>query len=69
MTNRARMSVPGGRSAGKLIAGGVASIDLNQHMTLARKRCTAGSVAGDWRTVASDLRRCVNTVRREFETA
>jgi hypothetical protein len=56
-------------SSKRLLREGVASIDVNQRMSLSRKRAAEGSIADDWKIVGKDLRRAIDAIKREYEPA
>lgn len=64
-----RMSVASRRTGKQLIAEGIGSVDLRQRMTASRRATGTGSIAGDWRKVADDLKRSVLRLKHELESA
>jgi hypothetical protein len=48
---------------------GVATINIDQSMRLARKQASSGSIKSDWEAVGRDLKGSVRRVKRELESA
>lgn len=69
MTYQSRIGARPTRSRSRLLSEGVASIDLNQRMAIAREHCAKGSVAGDWNLVERDVRHALSFLKRELESA
>lgn len=69
MTYRTKIDARPLRSRGRLLTEGVASIDLNQRLTIARRSIEKGSIAGDWNIVGDDIRFAFEGIKREFEAA
>lgn len=69
MTYQSRIDRRLSRARGRLVAGGVASIDLRQRMKLSRERVAEGSIFSDWKKVRDDVRRGVSLIASELERA
>ena len=69
MTYKSRIGALPTRSRVRLLTEGVASIDLNQRMTVSRQHFSKGSIAGDWKAVGKDVKRAVRYIKHELETA
>jgi hypothetical protein len=68
MTYHSKIVRRPGRSAKSMVAG-VATINIDQSMRLARKQMASGSIRSDWEAVGRDLKGAVRRVKREFESA
>lgn len=53
----------------KFVLHGAATVGIHDSLADTRKRLRSGSIAGDWQMVGHDLRRAIETAKREFEAA